>query len=159
MQVSGSARMQTAILEIFTAIMAAIALLTLIALGRDIADPNFWFDEAGQFWLAMGQNHFSPAGTPDGSLYDVWNNSKAFIADPGGFTLLLRLLVNHLGSAPAALRTLPALFGLLFLYATFRWSKFLGLPTPLALAICAVFLASTTTAYFFLELRPYSMEM
>lgn len=139
--------------------MAAIALLTLLALGKNIASPNFWFDEADQFWLALGQHLQATANALPGSWGDVWRYSRSFNADPGGFTVLLRLWIGMLGTAPVALRLLPALFGVVFFCLTYVWARRMQVPRPAAIAVVLLFLLSQNVPYFMLELRAYSMEL
>jgi len=42
--------------------MALLGLLFLA--GNNLPDPDFWWDEAGQFWMSQGQNHMSQFDTP-----------------------------------------------------------------------------------------------
>jgi hypothetical protein len=139
--------------------MAAVALLALLALGKNIASPNFWFDEADQFWLAMGEHLQAGANTVPGGWGEVWRYSRSFNADPGGFTVLLRLWIGMLGTAPVALRLLPALFGCIFFCLTYVWARRMQVPRPAAIAIVLLFLLSQNVPYFMLELRAYSMEL
>lgn len=142
-----------------TVAMAVLAFLSVLALGKNIASPNFWFDEADQFWLALGQTPYAQAGTPGGSWHDVWLYSQSLNADPGGFTVLLRLWIEAMGSSPLCMRLLPALFAALFLCLTYVWARRMTVPRPAAIAIALLFLLSQNVPYFTFELRAYSMEL
>lgn len=139
--------------------MGVICILILFSIGSNLSSPNFWFDEAGQYWIAMGQNHYSPAHSPVGSLLDVWEQSKASIADPGGFTVLVRLWSELFGTRPVTLRLLPAFFGAVFFILIFVWSRRNSLPAYVAAAISAFMLTLPNVLEKLIELRPYSMEL
>jgi Predicted membrane protein len=136
---------------------AAFLLLAPLAV-HNLADPNLWFDESGQFWMARGLNHFSAPLSADGSLYDVVQSNRRFNLDPGGFTLLLHYWLG-VGNDPAWLRTLPLLFLAATLYFLILAADELTGSLPAAIAAAAVCLApfDMVLSYGF-ELRPYSME-
>lgn len=129
-------------------------------LARNLNSPNFWFDESGQFWLALGQNHFSPANTAEQSIKDVWINSKSFNLDPGGFTLLLRGLIYTLqNTTPPILRFLPLLFSIVLCIGLLFWGKIAKISIFYStIAIFYLFL-NENFLYYSLELRAYSMEL
>jgi hypothetical protein len=139
--------------------IGVVCLLIVLAVGSNLSSPHFWFDEAGQYWIAMGQYHFAAAHSPAGSLHDVWEHSKSSIADPGGFTLLLRFWSEQFGSGPVVLRLLPALFGAIFFTLIFVWCGRNALPIYVSCAISAFMLTFPNLMEKLVELRPYSMEL
>jgi hypothetical protein len=141
------------------AVIGVVCLLIVLSVGSNLSSPHFWFDEAGQYWIAMGQNHFFPAHSPMGSLEAVWQNSKHSIADPGGFTLLVRLWSKLFGSSPVTLRLLPALFGAVFFALLFIWCRRNCLSSYIACAISAFLLTLPNLEGELVEFRPYSMEI
>ncbi|HEY3426157.1 MAG TPA: hypothetical protein VGL27_15265 [Negativicutes bacterium] len=126
---------------------------------HNIADPNFWFDESGQFWMAKGLNHFSPPLSSDGSLYQVMLSNRQYNLDPGGFTLLLHYWLQG-GADPVWLRALPCIFLVLTFYFLMRIAAELS-----GSALVAVLAATVSVLPFDMvlgygfELRPYSMEV
>lgn len=135
-----------------------IIFILFIQLSQNLSSPNFWFDESGQFWLALGQNHYSVSNSMLGSFRDIWENSKQHNLDPGGFTILLRFMVNFFDTSPFALRTLPFLFSILACFGLIVWGRYLGISIAASsCAICFLFL-NKNFLYYSLELRAYSME-
>jgi len=152
-------RLAVIVTEMLPPIIGLVCVLIVLSVGSNLSSPHFWFDEAGQYWIAMGQNHFSAAHSPLGSLHDVWSNSKHSIADPGGFTLLVRFWSELFGSSPVTLRLLPALFGAFFFVLIFAWCRRNLLPAYVACAISAFMLVLPNLVEELVELRPYSMEL
>ena len=73
----------------------------------------FWLDESGQIWMAQGQNHFSPQGSPTRGFQAIMENNSNYNLDPGGFTLLLRVWISMTGFETFTIRLLPYSFYLL----------------------------------------------
>ncbi|MBJ6727302.1 glycosyltransferase family 39 protein [Geomonas sp. Red875] len=121
------------------------------------SNPNFWFDESGQFWMSRGQTHFMPPLTPDGTLADVLQANRTANSDPGGFTVLLHWWLAG-GSAPAWLRTLPFLFFVATMAAFAALARLWTGNRGLALAAGLVPAAVPLLTRFAFELRAYSME-
>ncbi|MDR3591372.1 MAG: glycosyltransferase family 39 protein [Negativicutes bacterium] len=137
-----------------------VALLLAAPLAcHNLSDPNFWFDESGQFWMAKGLNHFSPPFSPEGSLGDALASNRQYNLDPGGFTVLLHYWVKA-GSDPAWLRVLP----LVFLVLTFFFLLLICLAlsgsalTAVTVAVFALWPFDMIFSYGF-ELRAYGMEI
>lgn len=139
--------------------LAAALLLTLPLAANNLPDPNFWFDESGQFWMAKGLNHFSPPLSEDGSLYQVMLSNRQYNLDPGGFTLLLHFWLQC-GSDPVWLRMLPYLFLVLALFSLMLSVFEVSGSALLAAAAAGVLLLPfpMILSYGF-ELRPYGMEV
>jgi hypothetical protein len=101
------------IITIFSWAPAVIFGFACIIFLRNLVSPNLWFDESGQFLLAIGQYHFAPQNSEYGSLLDSWEHSKSFSLDPGGFTILLRIVIDTFGTQPSTLRSVPLFFALI----------------------------------------------
>ena len=146
--------------KFFNIVAISLIILLLCILARNLNSPNFWFDESGQFWLALGQNHFSAANTVAQSIKEAWNNSKSFNLDPGGFTLLLRgLIYSFENTSPLILRSLPFFFTIALCFGLLYWGALLKVSLIYtSLAIFLLFLNSNFL-YYSLELRAYSMEL
>ncbi len=133
----------------------------VVVAGNNLPDPDFWWDESGQFWMSQGQNHGSSFGTPTGSLtagLDFGRNG--YNLDPIGFTALLRYWIGLFGSSPGALRALPfAFFVLAFLAAAWFARKTYRIPWPLVLLAPAIALSTYIPLQYSTELRPYSLEL
>ena len=61
----------------------------LVFLFFGLINPYLWLDEAGQFFISIGLNHFSEPLSPKGSYLDMISNNNEFNLDPGGFSVLL----------------------------------------------------------------------
>lgn len=142
----------------WTVLLAGIWLAALFILFRECGgNPNFWFDESGQFWMSRGQIHFSRPLTPEGNLAAVlWANRTANM-DPGGYTVALHWWML-LGTSPGWLRSFSFIFFVVtmlsFAGLCYLWTRNLLLSLIVGLVpACAPLLTE-----FALELRPYSME-
>jgi len=149
--------------KIAQAVIGSTSLVILIwgifsSFGMAGRSLNFWFDESGQLLLALGQNHFSPASTPIGSVLDSWEQSKTMNADPGGFTLIVRFVAEAFGTAPGTLRSIPFVFSIVGLSALVWIGRALRLSLSFALLAPLVMLASSDYLLYMFELRGYSME-
>lgn len=125
---------------------------------RNLLSPNLWFDESGQFLLAIGQYHFAPQGTQYGSLLDSWNYSKGFSLDPGGFTILLRMVIDVFGTQPIVLRALPLVFAFIPIALLFFLARDLQLSVGCSVFASLILFSNQNYLYFASEIRPYSME-
>lgn len=145
-------------------IVAAISGLTLIAFPvayvgwRDLASINLWFDESGQYWLALGLHHFSDPLAFTGGLAKMIEFGRVFNSDPGGFTFLLRGWISLFGSSPIALRSLPFLFFLLIPVIVLVSARRVGASPILAVVAASAPLGSVMLLHYATELRAYSME-
>lgn len=143
--------------KFFVILLAWITIITLFG-QKNLTNPNFWYDESGQFWIAKGLNHNSPKYAPAGSLIDMVENNNTHNLDPGGFSLLLRAWTS-IGTNPVILRLLPFSFFILSMIfisiialswqPKYFWVNFAGF----------ILLFSGLLKYYAFELRPYSMEV
>lgn len=136
-----------------------MAFLCASAASANLRESNLWFDESGQFWMAKGLTHFSPPLQKEGSIGDALVANRSFNADPGGFTLLLRLW-SKISNLPFWLRLLPFLFLVLasiplFVVGRKLFPKIKEIPYLFALI---PFGAKLLFSYGF-EIRAYSMEV
>ena len=72
-------------------------------------------DEAGQFWISKGLNHYSQISERNGGFKDLLVNNNKYNLDPGGFTFVLRvwtLVSNEI----LWIKFLPFLFFILFCF-------------------------------------------
>ena len=134
-----------------------IATVVLFA-KHSIGNPNFWFDESGQFWIAKGLNHYSQPFAPEGGLTQVLKNNAKFNLDPGGFSIILHfwtiLSTNH-----NFLRSLPFLFFVIAMIVVFKLSTLWKSQNHLVYFGGFILLSSSLLKQYAFELRPYSMEM
>ena len=123
-----------------------------------LTNPYLWYDEAGQFWISMGLNHYSAPFSPHGSLSDVLTSNISFNRDPGGFSVLLYLWML-ISSNTVFIRILPLLF---FIGGCFFLSRIAYKETNnnvfslfvLVLPFLLPYVANKST-----ELRAYGMEV
>ncbi|MDR2510687.1 MAG: glycosyltransferase family 39 protein [Spirochaetaceae bacterium] len=131
---------------------------TVFFIAHNITNPNFWFDEAGQFWISKGLDHISsPPFSQNGSIIDAIKKNTTNL-DPGGFTILLHLVLL-LGNQPFFLRILPVFF---FFTAVFLVIKIAGVwraNDPLVILSGFILFSSSLILHYAFEVRAYSMEM
>lgn len=140
------------------AVVALLCAAALVMIARvNIRDANFWYDEAGQFWMAKGLSHFSQPNAPEGGLGAVLAENSRHNLDPGGFTLLLHFWAK-IGTSPEWLRCLPYSFFVLGVVslALIGWksSHSAIIAGGAALLICF----EDQLLHYAFELRAYSME-
>ncbi len=133
-------------------------IIILLFISNNIDNPNFWFDESGQFWMSKGLNHYSQPFEKTGGFLAVVSNNVAYNLDPGGFTILLHYW-TMISNSPSFLRLLPIIFFILSMVFVsklcLQWfpnnlmSNYGGL----------ILLFSKLLKHYAFELRPYSMEM
>jgi hypothetical protein len=116
--------------------MTGAALFTVA--GTNLGNGNLWYDEAGQYWISLGQNHAAPLLSPEGSLWDVWQVGKKFNSDPGGYTLIMRAIIKLFGSGPAYLHMCSFVFFILGIAATYLLAREARLSPLVAAAISTI---------------------
>lgn len=122
-----------------------------------INNPLLWFDESGQFWMALGLNHYSePMSQPLGLLSALEQNRWQNL-DPGGYTALLHFWVKISGYH-LWVRSISLLFYLVFLVYIYKIILHYSKKVNLALLGLFVFLVFPHP-WLMTEVRPYSMEM
>jgi hypothetical protein len=140
----------TIIVCVFISVMA----LMLINCGTN---PNFWFDESGQFWMSKGLHHYSAPLSADGTFKDVIKANNIYNMDPGGYTFGLRWWMAF-GTSPAWLRAFSFIFFVITMLAfagtAYIWTK----NWLICLAVGLVPAIDPVLANYAFELRPYSME-
>lgn len=119
--------------------------------------PYLWYDEAGQFWISKGLNHYSAPLSSEGGLCDVIQNNRNYNLDPGGFSVLL-FFVLKICDDLLFIRLLPVVFFVgcsFFCYRYMRVSEDKKISLLFSLVIFAIPIINTRVS----ELRAYSMEM
>jgi hypothetical protein len=134
-----------------------ILLVAIIITSFNLRDSFLWFDEAGQFWISKGLNHYSEPLQPARGLKDVIDNNARYNLDPGGFSLLLHYW-SLISNTPAWLRMLPFMFYLgtiiAFIYLSYRWTQ--NLFVAISIGMLPILLGNIINMGF--EIRAYSME-
>ena len=138
-------------------IVLCIAIILKVSI-LALSNPYLWYDEAGQFWMSMGLNHYSLPFSERGCAPDVINNNRLYNMDPGGFSLILFLWM-HISTDIIFVRTLPYLFflGTCFFLAIISYRETNN-------KIFALFMMTLPFLMPYVinragELRAYSMEM
>lgn len=142
---------------IYFIVTTIIYIICLYLLGRNLTFDTLWYDEAGQFFIAKGLNHYSSPLSPEGSIWDVLVQNSHYNQDPGGFSIILHFW-SKLSNNIIWLRLLPFIF-------------FIGAIVFTCLAVYEIttnkLVAYTSGLLLFAlwggqipyELRPYSMEL
>jgi len=129
----------------------------------DLQNKVFWWDESGQFWMALGQNHVSDFGTQTRGVFDgIAEGWRGFNLDPPGFTIILRLWVDLFGHSALALRLLPLTFMLgAFFFSIFILRRLTLQPRTfwIILPILTWPLFNSQSIHYATELRAYSSEI
>lgn len=142
-----------------TAWVLAWAVLLPVVAGTAcvLFNPYLWFDEAGQFFLALGMDHWSAPFTPPQDLHAVLQENNRYLFDPVGYTLLVRLWATA-GTSAVWLRTLPFVGFLGMLGTAYALLRKADVPRPAALLLTALLPSSPLLHHYAGELRPYSFE-
>lgn len=128
-----------------------------IVAGRNLFADTLWYDEAGQFFISKGLNHFSAPFSPEGNLGDVLYNNSHYNHDPGMFSIILFFwakVSNHyfwLRLLPFSLFILFNIFTILVIYRVSLDKKFA--------IIGGLLVFGVMRSNYTYMLRPYSMEL
>lgn len=136
-----------------------VAIPTWRYAAQHLASPNVWFDESGQFWLALGLHHFSEPLAKNGGWTQILEFGRVLNSDPGGFTALLRGWIFGFGASPIALRSLPFAFLLLTMAIIGLSVRRAGAPWMMAALAASVPLGYPMLLHYSTEIRAYSMEV
>ncbi len=94
---------------LYIGIVTVIYAVCLYMLGRNLTFESLNYDEAGQFFMSQGLNHYSEPNSVSGSLWDVVIQNQHYNRDPGGFTIILYFW-SMISCNIVWLRLLPFLF-------------------------------------------------
>lgn len=146
---------------IFWPVLGVVVIAVVLFAVNTVPDPNVTWDEAGQFWMSQGAGYGTAWNESDQGLIAGLEYGRAGnILDPIGFTSLLAGWVALFGPEPASLRTLPFLFFLGAIAASFYLGRSLmRLPRTIALVLPVAVLTSYVTSQWATEIRNYSMEL
>jgi hypothetical protein len=139
-----------------------LGLLMCRVLYWGVFDQTLWFDESGQYWMSLGQSHFSPPLTSNGSLLEVWQRNIDSNLDPGGFTFLLRWWIKLVGSDLMTLRVFPSLFLILFLGIVLKFNLSISaskLEKVLSYLFVMFLMTSPMILNYGFEIRAYSYSL
>ena len=123
-----------------------------------LPNPYLWYDEAGQFFISQGLNHYSDPFSPEGGLYDVIVNNRGYNMDPGGFSVIL-FFWQKISTSYFWLRLLPVLFFFGFDFALYKVSVHETKNKTLSVVIATLPFILPVFTNRITELRAYSMEM
>lgn len=142
---------------LFFAITTLLYVFCLYFTGRNLWATDLWYDEAGQFFISHGLNHWSEPLSSDGNLIDALTANHDYNQDPGGFTALLFFWVK-ISSEHVWLRLLPFLFfiGTIVFTCLLSFNILRNKQLAYASGLLVFALAGGTFAH---ELRAYSMEL
>ncbi|WP_300936818.1 hypothetical protein, partial [Muribaculum intestinale] len=94
---------------VYIGIVTIIYATCLYMLGRNLTFETLTYDEAGQFFMSRGLNHYSEPNSVSGSLWDVVIQNQHYNRDPGGFSMILYFW-SMISCNIVWLRLLPFLF-------------------------------------------------
>ncbi len=123
-----------------------------------LTDQILWYDEAGQFFISQGLNHYSSPYETRGDLLDVLYNNSHYNMDPGGFSFLLYLWTS-LSCNVVFLRLLPYIFYLLSAYIVYKISAYYLVRKELPILFTALWFILPVISHQAVEVRAYTMEM
>lgn len=139
------------------AIALTIAAALAVAAWHNVGNQDLWFDEAGQVWMAMGLGHWSDPLMPRGTLAAAMESNAKLNLDPGGYTVVVRLLTG-IDTSATLLRgfSFVVFLGLCTGCGLLAWR--LGGSAPLAIAACGLPLLSPLLFRHAFEIRAYGIE-
>lgn len=139
-------------------ISLALVLFSIIIVVKQMDNPWLWYDEAGQFWISKGLNHYSAPFAPSMGISEVIQNNRYYNMDPGGFSILLHFWLM-ISNSTFFIRLFPLLFFGGFSYLIYKY-LILNTNNKYYSFVCAVmvFLLPTTISRM-VEIRAYSMEL
>lgn len=143
--------------KLFILSLIGIYVLIFLIASNNLLDSFLWYDEAGQFWIGKGLNHYSDPYQNTGGLKAVIENNRLYNLDPGGFSIILHFW-SFASNSYIWLRALPYSFFIgtiiAFIYLTNRWIR------KLYVGLLLGFLPflNPTIIYYGFELRAFSME-
>ena len=121
-----------------------------------LLNPFLWFDEAGQFFISLGLNHYSEPNSLPGTFNEVLLNNNKFNLDPGGFSILLFLWLK-ISTNYIWIRLLPFLFFISSVFLTIEISKKVyGFKNPWIYGFLLFVIPQLV--FRSIELRAYTME-
>lgn len=135
-----------------------VCFLSIIIVLFEYINPYFWYDEAGQFWISQGLNHYSEPYSVRGSIIDVVNNNRDYNKDPGGFSILLYLW-QSISTNYVFLRLLPTIFFVAFSIILFFLANHELDSKSLSCLIATTPFVLPIFSNHVSELRAYSMEL
>lgn len=142
--------------KLFFVVLTFIPLLLFVIIRFPVFAMNL--DEAGQYWMALGQNHFSPFYSMSGGFMDAVTQNKLYNLDPGGFTFILHfwLKISH---HYFWVKLLPLIFFIGFIVYLVKLLKlFIKDNKDYAFLIIPILFISNAIPLYGVFLRAYSME-
>lgn len=134
-------------LFVLTATLSGMACLLL--------NPYLWFDEAGQFFISLGLNHWAPPFSDWRGFRDVLAENNRYLFDPVGYTLLVRLW-QEISTETTWLRLLPFIGFVGMMGTAFHLLRRMKVPRAASLLLICLFSSSPLLYQYAAELRPYS---
>ena len=146
---------------VFILILCVFVIMIYERITKRLFETYFWWDEAGQFWMSLGQTHVSDFLTqPENVMNGVEAGRNLYNLDPIGFTILFRFWIEVFGTSPASLRSLPLMFFVFsFIACTFIGRKVFRTPLTVAAIIPLFALAEIVPLQKSTEIRAYSSEL
>lgn len=140
-------------------VLCLISAVVIISLTLRLGNLNhdLWFDEAGQFWLAKGHDHYSLDFREKG-IYDVLINNRQINFDPPLFGLTLHFWTK-LNDSIIWLRLLPSIFGIIAVIYIYKTLRILKLHPMIIIMITLLASIINVFVYYSQELRAYSLGM
>jgi hypothetical protein len=120
-------------------------------------NEGFDQDEAGQFWMAKGLNHYSNILAKNGDFANSIINNRNYNLDPGGFTIILRFW-TFISNDILWLKFLPFVFFTLFCFYFIKTIYLLTNNWNYSLIGIILIIVVDNVFNFITYLRPYSME-
>ncbi len=141
-------------LALFLTLISALLLFIFIG----ITNKSLTFDEAGQFWVSKGLNHFSPMNVSYGNVKDVWIQNRTWNLDPGGFSVIAYYWLQ-LSNSIVWIRLLPLLFSILTLIFLRKLLLLLSMKKETATILVLLFFLSNSLTIYSFVFRAYSFEI
>lgn len=140
-------------------VLCLISAVIIISLTLRLGNLNhdLWFDEAGQFWLAKGHDHYS-LDLREKGINDVLINNRQINFDPPLFGLTLHFWTK-INNSIIWLRLLPSIFGIITVIFVYKTLKILKLHPMIIIMVTLLASIINVFVYYSQELRAYSLGM
>ncbi len=142
----------------FYAVTCTLYAVLLAYAARNLTAETLWYDEAGQFFIAKGLNHWSEPYATSGGIADVIYSNSHYNQDPGGYGLILHFW-SMVSDSAIWLKTLSFIFFIGAIIFTCLAVKLITGNRAVSAASGLILFALWGNGSQCHELRAYSMEL
>ena len=132
-----------------------VTIFILFCMCKGLFNRSVWYDEAMQFWIALGCD--PDLTSTRGGINDLIKLNQNFNHDPGGYSLILYFW-SIASTGTMWLRSLSLMFFFLSILLIYKTSRIIFNSKLHSYACCLTPFFIDSLLYLATEIRPYSME-